>query len=144
MKTDDTADGQLELKSRRSQWRGIPPTWVCERPDLADFKLAMSGLLFMKNIGFALLSSALLLSPLAATGAFAQTTQSTTQSGSQTPATAGSGSVATSVKPAGSAIGADSTASVPSSTTTQGNYPAGAQPGAGTGMGKVSGTPAGN
>lgn len=98
----------------------------------------------MRRIGYALLSTSLLLSPLAASGAFAQATQSGTQSGSQTPAQAGSSTSVDSVAPAGSALGGGTTTTGSEGTGATQTNPPGAQPGTGPGMGKTSGTPAGN
>ena len=97
----------------------------------------------MRQIVYGFFASALVLSPLAATGAFAQATQSTGLSGSQTPAQAGSQTRVDSVAPAGSVVGGGST-SGQNGTAVQQTNPPGGQPGTGPGMGKTSGTPAGN
>lgn len=80
---------------------------------------------------------------LAATVAFAQATRSSAQSGSQMPAQAGSQTRVESVAPAGSVMGGGSTSGQNGTAAQQAN-PLGGQPGTGSGMGKTSGTPAGN
>ncbi|MCB8880908.1 hypothetical protein ACELLULO517_11740 [Acidisoma cellulosilytica] len=108
----------------------------------------------MRNIAYIALSSALLLSPLAATGALAQSATP----GSNAPATVGVPAGSQSAKPSGTMMmsGPSSTMTPPSgqndnvrkvspdSMSAQTANPPGAQPGTGTGMGKTSGTAAGN
>jgi hypothetical protein len=105
-----------------------------------------------------LLSSALLLAPLSVTAAFAQSSSAssnaapTTSTPAQTGATSGqvgavsSGTPASVMPPAKN--GAADTGTVrqasPDSASAQLKNPTGAQPGTGSGMGKVSGTAAGN
>jgi hypothetical protein len=113
----------------------------------------------MRHLQSVFLSSALLLAPVSMTAAFAQSTVGSS-AGTQAPPTAGAPARAGDT--AGQAVaGAPSTAVVPpakngaasagmvrsaspDSATAQLQNPTGAQPGTGSGMGKVSGTAAGN
>ena len=105
----------------------------------------------MRRINSLLLSSALLIAPVSVTEALAQndagsqapgtSAHATTHSGAG-PAT-GSISSADVVPPAMARTGIVHTAS-PDSQGAQLQNPAGAQPGTGSGMGKASGTAAGN
>jgi hypothetical protein len=102
----------------------------------------------MRSLRYLALSSALLLSPLAVDGAFAQSSNA----GSNAPPSSAV-PVPQSSQPAKSSVVTSGSASsiVPSSGATgtgngsaQTTNPPGAQPGAGSGMGKTSGTAAGN
>jgi hypothetical protein len=112
----------------------------------------------MRRLHFVLLSSALLLAPVSITGAFAQSSSAssnapattavpvhTSETAGQVGAVAGAGPAAV-VPPAKN--GTAGTGMVrqgsPDTATAQLQNPAGAQPGTGSGMGKVSGTAAGN
>jgi hypothetical protein len=96
----------------------------------------------MSRLHSVLLSSALLLAPISVTGAFAQSTSASSNAAPTTSVPAQTGG--TSAK-AGTVAGAAAADVVPSSkTTAQLQNPTGAQPGTGSGMGKVSGTAAGN
>ena len=99
----------------------------------------------MRRLHSLLLSSALLMAPASMTAAFAQST-----TGSQTTSTSGSvvgGTSSTAVIPptknGGTRTGMVRKVS-PDSASAQLANPTGAQPGTGSGMGKVSGTAAGN
>jgi hypothetical protein len=103
----------------------------------------------MTRLPTLILASALLVAPAAVTAAFAQST-----AGSQAPATgsaitapvAGSASSATATPPTknGPAATGMVRKASPDSPSAQLANPTGAQPGTGSGMGKVSGTAAGN
>ncbi|GAB2286244.1 hypothetical protein Dimus_020664 [Dionaea muscipula] len=102
----------------------------------------------MRSLRYLALSSALLLSPLAIDGAFAQSSNagSNAPPSSAVPVPQASQPAKSSVVTAGPA----SSVVPPTSATgagnggAQGTNPPGAQPGAGSGLGKTSGTAAGN
>jgi hypothetical protein len=99
----------------------------------------------MRSLTYIALSSALLLSPLAATGAFAQSTNSNATSNA--PGTAGA-PVPSKTKPVKSGTmmmsGPSNQTMAPGSQNNATGNPPGAQPGTGSGMGKASGSAAGN
>ena len=99
----------------------------------------------MRNIGYIALSSALLLSPLAATGAFAQSTTSSSAA-SNAPAT-NAVPVPSKTKPQSGTMmmsGSSNQMMAPGGQNNASGNPPGAQPGTGSGMGKASGSAAGN
>ena len=98
----------------------------------------------MRNIGYIAFSSVLLLSPLAATGAFAQST--TSSAASNAPAT-NAVPVPSKTQPQSGTMmmsGSSNQMMTPGSQNNASGNPPGAQPGTGSGMGKASGTAAGN
>ncbi len=96
----------------------------------------------MSRLHSVLLSSALLLAPISVTGAFAQSTSASSNAAPTTSVPAQTGG--TSAQAGAVTGGAPAEVAPPSKTTAQLQNPPGAQPGTGSGMGKVSGTAAGN